>query len=152
MLLRKRNRLRLWPATVGKAWPRTPAGCRPQSVDHAVQRTVNAITLQGRGDRIGGYPVRSGPFALASDAARAIAQILLDRTNYAVGIRRRCDIERIVGVRFIRATDFVDVTLTSPCAVAAWHNRSAEAPKLEWSETLGDSAAARVLALLQPVK
>jgi hypothetical protein len=60
---------------------------------------AEAQSVDPRSDRarVGGYPVERGPFALQADATRRVAAILLDRANYAFGVRRRCGLTELLG-------------------------------------------------------
>ena len=90
--------------------------------------------------RIRGYPPQRPLRPLSSEVARKIASILIDRRSYQIGERRRCRIERLVGLRFKAADEVCDVVVSAPCGGVFWSS--------DWAEPLRDDVAEKLLALV----
>jgi hypothetical protein len=97
----------------------------PETVELAELRIVaadEAQTRESRADsaRIAGYPIVGTLSPLDHAQADVVAKAFADSDNYDPDRGPRCAIERIIGFRFLRAGDYVDIALTDPCALAIW--------------------------------
>lgn len=97
----------------------------PETVAFADLQVVAADEAQARESlagamRIAGYPIIGTLRQLDESQANILAKAFADSSNYDPKRRSRCAIGRIIGFRFVRGSEHVDIALTDPCALAMW--------------------------------
>jgi hypothetical protein len=99
----------------------------------------------GAPDRIAGYPIRGSLRTLDKQDARAVSEVFSDWSNYLPERLTRCAFEHLIGFRFTRGRERVDIALTGPCWLAMWtfqrNGRIAE-----WSSPFHREHAAHLFA------
>ena len=122
-------------------------------VDHATRVLIGRLRVVGAEEaertsledtnRVAGYPAEGDLTVLSREEALSLANLLLEPTSYAKGLRR-CRNSYWIGLRFVRGDAKVEFALGMDCQQALWAFATEQGPK-RFGETMAKEATDRVL-------